>query len=112
MLDLFISLRDGLIHYRDMFNDHVIFGVGILLIAGFFIGKLAEKIHLPAITGYIFTGLVLGDSITGIIHTEMLESCFGAHAASYPTPEAWAERAVPHLLSLGPEHHGRALTTP
>ncbi len=67
MLDILISIR-------DTFNDHVIFGVGILLIAGYFVGRLAEKIHLPAITGYIFTGLLLGDSLTGIIHTEMTET--------------------------------------
>ena len=48
----------------------------------------------------------------GIIHTEMLESCFGASAASYPSPERWAERAAPWLLSLGPEHNGRPLSCP
>jgi len=65
---------DTLIHFRDTFNDHVVFSVGILLIIGYFAGKLAEKIRLPAITGYLFTGLLLGDSVTGIIHTEMTET--------------------------------------
>lgn len=60
-----------LTHLRDTFSDHVLFGVGVLLVAGYFFGKLAETVRLPAITGYIFTGLILGDSITGIIHTEM-----------------------------------------
>jgi NAD(P)-dependent dehydrogenase (short-subunit alcohol dehydrogenase family) len=48
----------------------------------------------------------------GIINTEMLQSCFGASAASFPTAEEWAERAVPFLLQLGPRHNGRPLTAP
>ncbi len=46
----------------------------------------------------------------GIINTEMLQSCFGAAAADYPTPEKWAVRAVPMLLALGPHDNGRPLT--
>jgi hypothetical protein len=42
----------------------------------------------------------------------MLQSCFGADAASYPQPAAWAEKAVPFLLSLGPEHNGRPMEVP
>ena len=48
----------------------------------------------------------------GIIDTDMLRTAWGGGAAAYPSPEAWAERAVPFLLSLGPSHNGRALTVP
>jgi NAD(P)-dependent dehydrogenase (short-subunit alcohol dehydrogenase family) len=48
----------------------------------------------------------------GIIDTDMLRSCFGADAASYPGPKRWAEKAVPFLLELGPRHNGQALTAP
>ena len=48
----------------------------------------------------------------GIINTEMLQSCFGASASAYPTPEQWAKKAVPFLLGLGPKHNGRPLTAP
>jgi NAD(P)-dependent dehydrogenase (short-subunit alcohol dehydrogenase family) len=48
----------------------------------------------------------------GIIDTRMLRSCFGEGAGSYPTPEEWAEVAVPYLASLGPRHNGKALTVP
>jgi NAD(P)-dependent dehydrogenase (short-subunit alcohol dehydrogenase family) len=48
----------------------------------------------------------------GIIHTDMLEACFGPEAASYPTPEVWARVAVPFLIKLGPADNGRALTVP
>ncbi len=48
----------------------------------------------------------------GVIHTEMLESCFGAGAASYPSPSQWAESAVPFLLQLGPHDNGQPVTVP
>jgi NAD(P)-dependent dehydrogenase (short-subunit alcohol dehydrogenase family) len=48
----------------------------------------------------------------GIIHTEMLESTFGAMANSYPAPDVWAKKAAPFLLSLGPRNNGEALTVP
>jgi NAD(P)-dependent dehydrogenase (short-subunit alcohol dehydrogenase family) len=48
----------------------------------------------------------------GIINTEMLQSCFGDSATGYPSPEAWAERAVPFLLTLGAPHSGCPLTVP
>ena len=48
----------------------------------------------------------------GIIDTRMLRSCFGEAASSYPTPEEWANVAVPYLASLSAGHNGRALTVP
>lgn len=48
----------------------------------------------------------------GIIDTDMLRSCFGNDAASYPNAGAWAERAIPFLLGLGPKDNGRPLTVP
>jgi NAD(P)-dependent dehydrogenase (short-subunit alcohol dehydrogenase family) len=48
----------------------------------------------------------------GVIHTAMLESCFGQSAKSYPGPERWAERAAPFLLGLGPRDNGKSLTVP
>lgn len=48
----------------------------------------------------------------GIINTEMLQSCFGGSAESYPEPAAWAERAAPFLLKLGPKDNGRSLSAP
>ena len=48
----------------------------------------------------------------GIIHTKMLESCFGDGAHVYPNPESWATRAVPLILDIPAEENGRALTVP
>jgi NAD(P)-dependent dehydrogenase (short-subunit alcohol dehydrogenase family) len=44
----------------------------------------------------------------GIINTEMLQRCFGDSADSYPLPDAWANDAVPYLLSLGPKDNGQS----
>lgn len=46
----------------------------------------------------------------GIINTDMLQSCFGEMAGTYPSPEEWAKTAVPFLLSLGPKDNGKSLT--
>lgn len=48
----------------------------------------------------------------GIIDTEMLRSCFGGSAASYPKPDEWAKVAVPFLLRLGVGDNGKPLTVP
>ena len=48
----------------------------------------------------------------GIINTEMLQSCFASGAELYPSPESWAQRAVPFILSLGPKHNGQSLSVP
>ena len=45
----------------------------------------------------------------GIIDTEMLRTCFGDAAGSYPTPKLWARRAVPFFLALSPRHNGQSL---
>ena len=46
----------------------------------------------------------------GVIDTEMLRSCLPAIAPSCPSPEQWAEAAVPYILSLGPDHNGASLS--
>jgi len=48
----------------------------------------------------------------GIIHTEMLESCFGESARHYPGPSEWIKSAGPFLLKLDPSQNGGSLTVP
>lgn len=48
----------------------------------------------------------------GVIHTDMLDSCFGGSASAFPTPEEWAETAVPFLLSLDVSDNGRSVDVP
>lgn len=46
----------------------------------------------------------------GVIDTDMLRSCFGDSAGRYPTPERWAETAVPFILALNSRDNGKSLT--
>jgi len=48
----------------------------------------------------------------GIINTQMLRSCFGGSASSYPFAAEWAKSAVPFLLKLGPKDNGKPLDVP
>lgn len=48
----------------------------------------------------------------GVIHTDMLDSCFGEMASSYPSPSEWAQRSVPFLLSLDASDNGRSVDVP
>ena len=48
----------------------------------------------------------------GIINTDMLQTCFGEQAASYPTAEVWARTAAPFLLGLNTTNNGQAVTAP
>jgi Kef-type K+ transport system membrane component KefB len=59
---------------KDMFSHHIIFSMGLILVAGYLLGKGAEYIRFPAITGYIIAGILLGDSVTGLIHIEISAS--------------------------------------
>ena len=48
----------------------------------------------------------------GIINTDMLQSCFGSGADSYPSPDEWAEQAVPFILAMSSRDNGQPLTVP
>ena len=48
----------------------------------------------------------------GIINTEMLQSCFGSAATGYPSPQEWAQTAMPFLLSLTRRNNGDSLQVP
>ncbi len=60
--------------FITLFGEHVVFSVGILLFVGYFAGQLAEKINLPSITGFIITGLFLGDGVLGVVSHDMAHS--------------------------------------
>jgi len=46
----------------------------------------------------------------GIIDTDMLRSSFGSSASDYPTPDEWAEKAVPMILKLSAKDNGKSLS--
>lgn len=58
---------------RELLAQHALFSLGILLLLGFLIGKVANRVKLPEITGYIVAGLLVGDSFLGVIPHHMGE---------------------------------------
>jgi len=59
---------------KALLGEHPMFAAGLLLMLGYFIGKLAAKLKLPEVTGYILAGLLVGESVTGIFPSKMNES--------------------------------------
>jgi len=76
----------------------------------------AAKAALEGLTRALALELPLGLATVslnpGLVHTALLESCFGRAALTYPGPDRWALRAAPFLLALGPEDNGKSLTVP
>lgn len=58
------------------------------------------------------TGMAAVALNPGIINTEMLRSCFGGSASSFPTADEWAIKAVPFLLQLSSHDNGQPLSVP
>lgn len=57
-------------------------------------------------------GLAVVACNPGIIHTDMLDSCFGGSASAFPSPVEWARKAVPFLLSLDATDNGKSVDAP
>lgn len=49
---------------------HIIFSLAVMIIIGHGFGKLAEKIHLPEVTGYIISGILLNLLFTKVLKYE------------------------------------------
>ncbi len=72
--------------------------------------KYAIEGMTQAMAAELPTGVAAVALNPGVIHTDMLNSCFGADASAFPDPDDWAERAVPYILELGQSHNGRSLS--
>lgn len=68
------SLVHEIQHLWEYLHLHPLFAAGIILIAGYYLGRLAGLIKLPEITGYIFAGLLIGKSFLHIVPHEVEES--------------------------------------
>ena len=62
---------EAFVELRDLLNEHALFAVGVLLVIGYGLGKLAALVRLPEITGFIIAGILMGDSVTGVIPHHM-----------------------------------------
>lgn len=61
---------------ESYFAHHVIFSVSLLLLVGYLMGHLAERIKLPAITGYIVAGILVGHNGLNLIRAENMHMLF------------------------------------
>jgi len=61
-------------HLWKYLHVHPLFAVGMILIAGYYLGRLAGFVKLPEITGYIFAGLIIGKSFLHIVPHEVEQS--------------------------------------
>ncbi len=46
----------------------------------------------------------------GIINTEMLQTCWPAHAFTFESPSQWSQKAIPFILKLTAKNNGQSLT--
>lgn len=73
----------------------------------------ASKYAVEGLTGSLSQELPKGMAAValnpGIIHTDMLASCFGEGAKAYPQPAEWAKKAVPFILGLSTKDNGKSL---
>lgn len=51
-------------------HDNVLLVFAVLLTVGLLGGRLAQKLHLPAVTGYLLAGLALGPSLFSLVTAE------------------------------------------
>ncbi len=59
---------------KELLGDHPMFTIGVMLFVGYLISKLARRLRLPTISGYIIAGLLMSHSITGVFPQGMHES--------------------------------------
>jgi len=59
---------------RTLVSHHILFAIGIVLIVGYILGKVADKLKLPVVTGYIIAGILLGESIGNVIELKMVHA--------------------------------------
>ncbi len=78
-------------------------------VAPYCASKWAVEGLSAAVAQEVPLGLAVCAVNPGIIDTDMLRSCFGESATSYPNPENWAKTACARLLLLDEHSNGRAL---
>ena len=76
----------------------------------------ATKFAIEGLTGSLAQelpdGLAAIPLSPGIIHTEMLDTAFGAGADAHWSPDQWIDVAAPFILALGPDDNGKSIRIP
>lgn len=69
-----MSDMEALLELKILLSNHPMFAVGLLLMAGYGIGKLVARLGLPEITGYILAGILVSHSVSGIFPAGLHEA--------------------------------------
>ncbi|XP_021887565.1 NADPH-dependent pterin aldehyde reductase isoform X2 [Carica papaya] len=83
---------------------------GAALVAPYCASKWAVEGLSRAVAKELPDGMAVVALNPGVIHTDMLASCFGASAALYQAPDAWALKAATMILNLTAADNGASLT--
>lgn len=60
---------------NTLFGDiSILFPIGLMLLSGLLFGRIAKKLTLPNVTGYLVAGLVLGPYVLGVVSAETASS--------------------------------------
>lgn len=81
-------------------------------VAPYCASKYAVEGMTLALASELPSGMVAVPLNPGVINTDMLQQCFAESASEYPSPQEWAKRAAPFILSLNKRHHGTSQSVP
>ncbi|KAL5555077.1 hypothetical protein UlMin_037313 [Ulmus minor] len=83
---------------------------GAALVAPYCASKWAVEGLTRSVAKELPEGMAIVALNPGVIHTDMLASCFGNSASVYQTPETWALKAAAMILNLTAADNGESLT--
>ncbi|EEF34556.1 NADPH-dependent pterin aldehyde reductase isoform X2 [Ricinus communis] len=83
---------------------------GAALVAPYCASKWAVEGMSRSVAKELPDGMAVVALNPGVIHTEMLQSCFGTSASLYQAPDAWALKAATMILNLTGADNGASLT--
>ncbi|OAY45073.1 NADPH-dependent pterin aldehyde reductase [Manihot esculenta] len=83
---------------------------GAALVAPYCASKWAVEGLTRSVAKELPDGMAVVALNPGVIHTEMLQSCFGTSASLYQAPDAWATKAATMILNLTGADNGASLT--
>ncbi len=89
--------------FKTLLSAHPVFAIGLLLLAGYGVGKLVGRFGLPEITGYILAGILVRQTFSGIYPEGMREAfaMITEIALSLVALTIGAEFSLPKLRRIG-----------
>ncbi|KAK6915833.1 Short-chain dehydrogenase/reductase SDR [Dillenia turbinata] len=83
---------------------------GAAAVAPYCASKWAVEGLTRSVAKELPSGMAIVALNPGVIHTEMLTSCFGSSASLYEKPEDWAPKAAAMILNLTAADNGASLS--